>query len=90
MSLRLRFSYGQIAPWRQCHERGFIADVGPDRVVLDCPVELTMDTEDATARFMVASPAKRRHLGKPRYSAVLHLLARLGGRSPIPGGACHR
>ena len=44
MSLRLRFGYGQIAPWRELHERGLVFEVGPDRVVLDCPVELTMNT----------------------------------------------
>jgi len=54
MSLRLRFGYGQIAPWRQRHECGLIFEAGPDRVVLDCPVELTMDTDDARAHFMVA------------------------------------
>jgi hypothetical protein len=54
MSLRLRFGYGQIAPWRQRHDRGLIFEAGPDRVVLDCPVELTMNTDDASARFVVA------------------------------------
>ena len=58
MSLRLRFGYGRIAPWRQRHERGLIFEAGPDRAVLDCPVELTMDTDDASARFMVAEGAK--------------------------------
>jgi GH15 family glucan-1,4-alpha-glucosidase len=54
MSLRLRFGYGQIAPWRQRHERGLIFEAGPDRVVLDCPVDLTMDTDDVRARLLVA------------------------------------
>jgi GH15 family glucan-1,4-alpha-glucosidase len=58
MSLRMRFGYGQIAPWRQRHERGLIFEAGLDRAVLDCPVELTMDTDDASARFMVAKGAK--------------------------------
>lgn len=58
MSLRLRFGYGQIAPWRQRHERGLIFEVGPDRIVLDCPVELTTDTDDTSARFMLAKGAK--------------------------------
>ncbi len=53
MSLRLRFGYGQLSPWRQRHERGLIFEVGPDRVVLDCPVELTMETDDVSARFTV-------------------------------------
>ena len=58
MSLRLRFGYGQIAPWLQRHDRGLIFEAGPDRVVLDCPVELTLETDDASARFMIAKGAK--------------------------------
>lgn len=58
ISLRLRFGYGQIAPWRQRYEHGLIFEAGPDRVVLDCPVELTMDTDDARARFMVSKGRK--------------------------------
>ncbi len=53
MTLRLRFGYGQIAPWKQYHERGAIFEVGPDRILLDSPVELLMDTDDASARFTV-------------------------------------
>ena len=52
MSLRLRFGYGRITPWTQRHERGLVFEAGPDRVVLDCPVDLTMDAEDASARFL--------------------------------------
>ena len=55
MSLRLRFGYGQVAPWTQPHERGLIFEAGPDRVILDCPVELT---PDHSARFVVAKGAK--------------------------------
>lgn len=58
MSLRLRFGYGQVAPWIQRHERGVIFEVGPDRIVLDCPVDLTMDADGASARFVVAKGAK--------------------------------
>jgi hypothetical protein len=57
-SLRLRFGYGQIAPWTERHERGLIFEVGPDCVVLDCPVELAMGTDVTSARFMVAEGAK--------------------------------
>ncbi|MGA7810783.1 glycoside hydrolase family 15 protein [Bradyrhizobium sp.] len=57
MSLKLRFSYGRISPWRQRHERGLIFESGADRVVLDCPVELTMDTDDVSARFVLAKGA---------------------------------
>ncbi|MEH6952959.1 glycoside hydrolase family 15 protein (plasmid) [Nitrobacter sp. NHB1] len=58
MSLRLRFGYGQIAPWAQRHKRGLIFEIGPDRVILDCPVELTIETDNASARFMLAKGAK--------------------------------
>ncbi len=58
MALRLRFGYGQIEPWRERHERGLIFEVGPDRVVLDCPVDLTMEGDVANARFMLAKGAK--------------------------------
>ncbi len=58
MSLRLRFGYGQTAPWSERHERGLIFEAGPDRVVLDCPVELAMDGDGASARFMMAKGAK--------------------------------
>jgi GH15 family glucan-1,4-alpha-glucosidase len=42
MSLRLRFGYGEVVPWAQCNERGAIFEVGPDRLVLDCTVGLTI------------------------------------------------
>ncbi len=58
MSLRPRFGYGQIAPWTQRHERGVIFEVGPDRVVLDCPVALTMENDGVSARFVLAKGAK--------------------------------
>ena len=57
MSLRLRFGYGQVAPWSERHERGLIFEAGPDRVVLDCPVELAMESDVASARFMLAKGA---------------------------------
>ena len=58
MSLRIRFGYGRITPWRQRHERGLVFEAGPDRVVLDCPVDLTVDAEGAGARFLAAKGAK--------------------------------
>ncbi len=57
MSLRLRFGYGEVAPWSERHERGLIFEAGPDRVVLDCPVELAMESDVASARFMLAKGA---------------------------------
>ena len=76
MSLRLRFGYGQIEPWRQRHERGLIFEIGPDRVVLDCPVHLTMEGDDANARFMLAKGAK--------IAFVLALFSVNGDRRPRP------
>ena len=58
MSLRLRFGYGQITPWRKRHERGLIFEVDPDRIVLDYPVELTIETDEASARFTIAKGEK--------------------------------
>ena len=58
MALRLRFGYGQIEPWREPRERRLISEVGPDRVVLDCPVDLVMEGDVANARFMLAKGAK--------------------------------
>jgi GH15 family glucan-1,4-alpha-glucosidase len=57
MSLKPRFRYGRIAPWRQRQERRLIFEVGPDRLVLDCPLEPEID-DDASARFRVAEGAK--------------------------------
>jgi GH15 family glucan-1,4-alpha-glucosidase len=58
MSLKLRFGYGQIAPWRQRHDRGLVFEVGPDRVILDCPLELSIESDDASARFTVVKGKK--------------------------------
>ena len=51
VSLKLRFGYGRIAPWAQRHKRGLIFEIGPDRVALECPVDLTMEGDEARARF---------------------------------------
>lgn len=53
MALRLRFGYGQITPWRQRHERGVIFEAGPDRATFDCPVELTIEGDEASASFLL-------------------------------------
>ena len=67
MSLRLRFGYGQITPWAQRHQRGLIFEVGPDRVVLDCPVELTMESEAKPAPAS-RSPEGAESLSSSAYS----------------------
>jgi len=51
--LRLRFGFGQVSPWMQPHKRGVIAEVGPDRVVLDCPVDVTIIDGGVHAAFTV-------------------------------------
>ena len=43
LSLRLRFGYGQIAPWTQRHERGLMFEVGRIACMLDSPVALALD-----------------------------------------------
>ena len=53
LSLRLRFGYGQISPWIQTHKRGLIAQMGPDRVMLDSPLDLTIDRDTAAAAFVL-------------------------------------
>ena len=58
MSLKLRFGYGQITPWTQIHERGLIFEVGPDRIVLDCPIALTVDAGRADVRFLLQKGAQ--------------------------------
>jgi GH15 family glucan-1,4-alpha-glucosidase len=58
LSLRLRFRYGQIAPWWQRHDRGVTFEVGPDRVVLECPFEPVTNADGANARFALAKGAK--------------------------------
>ncbi len=53
LSMRLRFGYGQVSPWVHAHKRGLIAQMGPDRVMLDSPIELSLDRDTATAAFMI-------------------------------------
>ena len=53
LSLRLRFGYGQVAPWIRNHARGLCAEIGPDRVMLDSPVELALDRGTACAKFSI-------------------------------------
>ena len=55
LSLSLRFGYGQVAPWVQPHRRGAMFEIGPDRVMFDCPVEATIDAADLSASFTVES-----------------------------------
>ncbi|MBA2935193.1 glycoside hydrolase family 15 protein [Sphingomonas sp. CGMCC 1.13654] len=53
LSLRLRFGYGQIAPWLRADETGFCAEIGPDRVKFDSAAELRLGDGEAAAKFTV-------------------------------------
>lgn len=55
MELRLRFGYGTIAPWTEATDHGFVATVGPDRIVLHAPVPLAIREHAAAAEFTVAA-----------------------------------
>ncbi|MCG8922553.1 glycoside hydrolase family 15 protein [Lentzea sp. CC55] len=49
--LRLRFDYGNVAPWTRRHDGQLVAIAGPDAAWLHSPVELAPD--DAHAEFTV-------------------------------------
>jgi GH15 family glucan-1,4-alpha-glucosidase len=53
LALRLRFDFGQVSPWMQPHRGGIIAEVGPDRVALDGPVEFGIGDGEVIAAFTV-------------------------------------
>lgn len=53
LSLRLCFGYGQVSPWIQAHKRGLVAEMGPDRVILDSPLDLSIGDGSATVAFTV-------------------------------------
>ena len=48
----------RLRPGRNAIERGLIFEAGPDRAVLDCPIDLAMDAAGAGARFVLAKGAK--------------------------------
>ncbi len=58
LSLRLRFGYGQIEPWMRNHERGLCAEIGPDRIMLDSPITLSLRAGLASAKFTVEKGEK--------------------------------
>jgi GH15 family glucan-1,4-alpha-glucosidase len=55
MDLRLRFDYGSMPPWIEAKDDGFVATVGPDRVVLCSPVPIELQDHTARAAFTVTS-----------------------------------
>ena len=50
MVLRLRFGFGEMPPWWEQQDDGFVGEVGPDRVVLRGP-GLSLDGEVVRARL---------------------------------------
>jgi GH15 family glucan-1,4-alpha-glucosidase len=42
----------------QNHQRGLIFEIGPDRIVLDCPTVVTMEAGKADVRFLLAEGAR--------------------------------
>ncbi|WP_428488348.1 glycoside hydrolase family 15 protein [Rhodopila sp.] len=55
MDLRLRFDYGMMLPWIDPVDGGFVATVGPDRVVLHAPVPIRSDGHRVQAEFTVSA-----------------------------------
>jgi GH15 family glucan-1,4-alpha-glucosidase len=58
MILNLRFDYGSMPPWLNCCEKEFEAYVGPDRVVLRSPVQITSENDVVKAAFEIAEGEK--------------------------------
>jgi GH15 family glucan-1,4-alpha-glucosidase len=54
MTLRLRFDYGALPPWRESTDNGFVAKIGPDQVVLHAPVPVEVDNHATHAVFHVS------------------------------------
>jgi len=74
LELRLGFGFGKVSPWIQLHKRGVIAEAGADRVLLDCPVSVTI--HDGTARAAFAVNANDRFAFVLSYSASTDPLRR--------------
>jgi GH15 family glucan-1,4-alpha-glucosidase len=53
LTFRPRFGFGEVSPWMQPIKRGLLAEVGADRVMLDCPIDLTISDGTAAAAFRV-------------------------------------
>lgn len=50
-NLKLRFGYGQMPPWIERTDKGFIARIGPDRVCLYAPLAVSLEGDEVTACF---------------------------------------
>ena len=57
--LRLRFDYGALPPWSECHGDDMVAKVGPDLVVLRAPVKLDVHAQVTLAEFDVSTGDRR-------------------------------
>ena len=53
--IRLRFDYGALPPWSECHGADMVAKVGPDLVVLRAPVTLSVQAHVTSADFDVSA-----------------------------------
>ena len=51
MRIALRFDYGRVQPWVENDGRGFTATVGPSRVRLDSPIDVSADEKGARIEF---------------------------------------
>ena len=74
MDLALRFDYGAMPPWTEPGERGFVARIGPDQVVLHAPVPVTWNGERTAAAFEV-QPGDR----------LAFVLRHAASSQPVPG-----
>lgn len=53
MDFAARFNYGDLSPWVQPCDGGFVGDVGPDQIVLRGPVTMSYDQRHILADFVV-------------------------------------
>ena len=53
--LALRFDNGTMRPWVRLTDRGFVAELGPARVIFDCTVPLVLQQDTVYAVFDVAA-----------------------------------
>ena len=56
--MRLRFDYGALPPWSECHGGDMIAKVGPDLVILRAPVTLNVHAHVTSAEFDVSAGSR--------------------------------
>lgn len=77
MRLKLRFDYGQVAPWIELKGREAVAKVGPDLVVLEAPVPVREEGGEIAADFDVEA-------GDEMAFSLLHGSSHGSSAAPIP------